>query len=57
MKAPTEIPDDISVDDLELWAAVVTVIGDILALFAVIKSRNEKESTPQPERTSKRRHG
>ncbi len=32
----------LSSEDLALWAAVITVIGDLFGLFAVIKARSEK---------------
>ncbi|GGD51009.1 hypothetical protein [Paenibacillus nasutitermitis] len=35
--------NDISADDLALWSAVIVIIGDLVALLAVLKARSEKQ--------------
>ncbi|WP_040711802.1 hypothetical protein [Paenibacillus curdlanolyticus] len=60
MAQQVEIPDNLSADDIALWAAVATIVGDILALVALLKARNEKEEPPPPvsrKRQSERRTG
>lgn len=35
---------ELSADDLALWSAVIVIIGDLFALFALLKARTEKDS-------------
>lgn len=36
---------ELSADDLALWSAVIVIIGDLFALFALLKARTEKDSS------------
>ncbi|MWC31017.1 hypothetical protein [Paenibacillus sp. MMS18-CY102] len=60
MAEQVELPDSPSADDIALMAAVATIVGDVLALIALLKARNEKEEPPPPisrKRQSEKRTG
>ncbi|MBP3966294.1 hypothetical protein [Paenibacillus lignilyticus] len=35
--------NELSADDLALWAAIILVVGDLVGLLAVLKARTEKQ--------------
>ncbi|MBH5316827.1 hypothetical protein I6N90_03250 [Paenibacillus sp. GSMTC-2017] len=46
--------DGLSADDLAIIAAVVVVIGDIIALLAVLAAKNENEKEPEVKVASRK---
>ncbi|WP_127533357.1 hypothetical protein [Paenibacillus kobensis] len=51
------IDSEPSSEDIAVWAAVLVVAADVLALIALLKARNEKNTTlPAEPATNSRRH-
>ncbi|SDW70157.1 hypothetical protein [Paenibacillus sp. CF384] len=46
--------NELSADDLALWAAIILVVGDLFGLLAVLKARTEKEELLESPRIMKK---
>lgn len=45
--------DEPSSEDIAIWAAALIVVADIVALYALLKARKEKESQPADKTQNK----